>query len=189
LFDPQQIPPSETPIDPNDWPISISIALYPMSEFEEVRDYYFPAFPAGLDPARWKLWGADFSASILVETQDGTERLYGGSQAFVIAEDLSKTAGDAAWMRIYRWRDLGPANATTESWTRLKWFMLAPANPEGAAPDLPARASAHQDDLALTPLAGELQAAEIDARCYFDALLVAAVPLDHVTARWPRHVD
>jgi hypothetical protein len=120
IFEPQNIPPSETPLSPELWPVAISITISQLHAFEERPEYYLPANPSGLDPVRWKVWGADFTASLLVETQGGTHHLYGGVQWFVVAQDLARPAGDSGWLQIYRWQDRGAGSAIEQSWTQFK---------------------------------------------------------------------
>jgi hypothetical protein len=113
MFDPANIPPSETPLPMDLWLVSVSITLTAAREFDERDEYYVSATnPDGLDPASFKAWGTDYNTSVLFETQGETDYQVTGSAYFVIVQDLSKTPGDAGSFLLYRWEDLGAAKAS-----------------------------------------------------------------------------
>ena len=108
MFEPQNIPPSETPLDEDLWLTSVTITLSPSSAFGERTEYYVSATnPDGLEPANWKAWGTDYSTSVLFETQGETDYQVTGSAYFVVVEDLTKTGTEAGRFLLYRWQDLG----------------------------------------------------------------------------------
>lgn len=123
MFDPDRIPPQDAPLPEDLWPVAITITLSPAApSFEERPEYYqSETNPAGLDSSRWKVWGADFSSSVLFETQGDTDYQVIGSQYFVVAQDLSLIPGAPGSMLLYRWQDLGSFDAKEESsWTAVK---------------------------------------------------------------------
>jgi hypothetical protein len=123
MFEPQNIPPSETPVPPDLWLAAITATLTPARAFAERPEYYqSPGNPDGLDPARWTAWGADYYTSVLWETQGETDYLVKGGAYFIVAQDLARVAGEPGSMLVYRWQDLGTeaAKESARDWTAVK---------------------------------------------------------------------
>ena len=123
MFDPQDIPPTDPPLDPGLWLASVSINLTPAQLFAERPEFYRSATNTeGLDPARWKAWGADYNAEVLFDTQSDLDFLIMGRAWFVVAEDLAKPFGEPGRFTLYRWQDLGDSpGAGTASVEPLPW--------------------------------------------------------------------
>lgn len=111
MFEPQNIAPSDPPLDPNLWLVSVTINLSGTT-FEERTEFYSSATnPEGLEPTTWKALGADYDTSVLFETQGETDYLVTGRAWFVVVQDLTKTPGETGSFLLYRWQDLGDRTA------------------------------------------------------------------------------
>lgn len=110
--------------------VRVHTVLTPTQPFAERPEYYYSTSnPSGLDPMRWKAWGAVFDTDGLFETGGDTDYCVAGRAWFVVAQDLTKSPGDANAFQLYVWHDLGspsthgePLGATTEcvTWTMIK---------------------------------------------------------------------
>jgi hypothetical protein len=108
MFEPPNIPPNEEPLPEELWLTGISITITPAGQLMERSEFYQgPENPNGLDRQRWKVWGGEYNASVLFETRGETDYQLTSTQWFVIAQDLTKTPGDARAFSLYRWQDLG----------------------------------------------------------------------------------
>lgn len=103
LFEPQNIPPSDPPLPPDLWLVSISISVAPESAFVDEPAYYrSDTNPGGLDPARWRATAATGAVSVLFETQGETDYQVSSRARFVVANDRSKASRVAGKYTFYR---------------------------------------------------------------------------------------
>lgn len=126
MFEPQNIPPLDEPLPRDLWLASVTSALTAQS-FEERPEFYRSVSnPDGLDPVRWKMWGADYDTSVLFETRGETNYQISGQAWFVVAQDLAKPLGEPGRFSLYRWQDLGDrlgagtAGVEPRTWSTVK---------------------------------------------------------------------
>jgi len=125
MFEPQNISPSEPPIDPALWLIAIDITLTQAGPFVELPEFYVsPSNPSGLDPSRWKVVGTDYHASVLFRTRGETDYQVIARQSFVVAEDLSKHPWQHGAFSLYRWQEHGSEVTSSVSSPAVPWFAV-----------------------------------------------------------------
>jgi hypothetical protein len=125
MFEPASLPPNEEPVPLELWLAQVTIALNAAGSFQEQPEYYRSAtHPQGLDPGRWKAWGAEYQASVLFETQGATDYQVTGDAWFVVVDDLARPVGEAGKFTLYRWQDLAGLGAATaieqKGWSTIK---------------------------------------------------------------------
>jgi hypothetical protein len=108
MFEPQNIGPNEEPLAPDLWLVAVDITLTGRGPWVERLEYYVSTVnPDGLDPLRWKAWGTEYTASVLLQTAGETDYQITGSEWFVVVQDLEKVAGEHGAFLLYQWQDLG----------------------------------------------------------------------------------
>lgn len=109
MFRPADIQPPDPPLDPALWLSSVDISLTGTTGFDDRPQYLYDQVsnPEGLHPETWDVTGADYSATVLFQTQGETDYRVEGRAEFVVARDKSKAADAAGAWLIYRWRDMG----------------------------------------------------------------------------------
>ncbi len=126
MFEPRRAPPSGVPS--RLWVRQLSIDLRPLTGFVERASLY-----EQIDPGRWRLTQADYSAHVEVVTEDTTRINVSGQARFTVLEDRGLPLGSAGKFQLLRWED-GPAGASGAhsaqgfserlSWSELKDLYL-----------------------------------------------------------------
>ena len=130
MFRPQDILPTDSPVPGELWLDAIAITLAPNGAFAERPEYYAsPTNPGGLDSATTRVWGVDYSTSVLWITIGDTDYQVTGTAYFVIVENRTLNPDAPGAFLLYRWQDLGygllgegqtPASAVPATWTQVK---------------------------------------------------------------------
>ena len=112
MFDPENIPPGDSPLPFEYWLQSVTINLNPQTAFVERPDLYTTFDPPGpLDPTHWKAEAATYGTDVFFQLQGETDFQVTGRAYFTVLEDLTKQIGDPGKWLIYRWEDLGMTNS------------------------------------------------------------------------------
>lgn len=113
MFDPENIPPGDPPLPPDNWLQTVSITLTPQGTFAERMDLYTTSDPPGtLDPTLWKAESAVYSTDVFFQLQGDTDFQVRGRADFTVITDLTKAVGDPGKFLILRWEDLGITKPT-----------------------------------------------------------------------------
>jgi hypothetical protein len=116
MFEPQNIPPGETPVPRELWIQSIDISLTALTPWVERTDLYRSSTNSqGLDPAHWRATEATYGARVFFQLAGTTDYQIDGRTNFVVAEDMTKQACDAGKFLLYRWEDLGASRVARGS--------------------------------------------------------------------------
>jgi hypothetical protein len=134
MFAPTSIPTEDPPVPKELWLSGVSINLAPSHAWAERTEYYQPANPNGVDPARWKAWGAEYSTSVLFETLGETDFQVTGTAWLVVLQDLAQPANAPGAFRLYRWQDLGGGGnrivgVQQTTWSQIKQLYKPPVDP------------------------------------------------------------
>jgi hypothetical protein len=129
MFDPENIPPSDPPLDSMYWLQSVSINLTPEEAFAERQDLYTTSEPPGtLDPTRWKAEGAHYTTNVFFQLQGDVDYQISGRAYFVVLEDRTKLAGEPGKFVLYEWQDLVRPNESIavepRTWGAVKRLYL-----------------------------------------------------------------
>ena len=112
MFDPENIPPGDPPLDMEVWLQSVNILLTPEAAFQERHDLYTTSDPPGpLDPTHWKAEAASYGTSVFFQLQGETDFQVIGRDYFTVIEDRTKSIGEPGKFAIYRWEDLDGATS------------------------------------------------------------------------------
>jgi hypothetical protein len=115
MFRPMDVPPSEDPVPEELWALRLLSKFTPREPFAERPEFYqSPSNPNGVDPARFKVWGAEYDTWIFFEMQGETDYEVTGRALFTVKQSLAGPFGSAPDITLYRWEDLGGG------WTGLK---------------------------------------------------------------------
>lgn len=107
MFEPQNIDPGDTPLDPGLWLHGVTIRLTLQSDFQDRPDLYRTTPEGqGLDPDRWIAREAIYETHLLFELVGTTDYQVDGTASFVVIEDKLKASGDVGKFLIYIWEDL-----------------------------------------------------------------------------------
>lgn len=88
--------------------LAITADFQPLSAFTPVHNYdRTAAFPAGLDPVRWKLTAAPCRVTALFNLRGDTDYRPASTSFLVVAEDLTKAGGEAGKYTLFRWSEMG----------------------------------------------------------------------------------
>jgi len=130
MFDPASIPADESPIQQDLWVQSIEASFTIASAFVERPDLYATAQPPGVvDPQRWIARSARFQADAFFQLRGETDFAPSGAAEFVVLEDRTKSAGDAAKFVLHRWEELdqgSTAKSEERGWSRFKAIYMGP---------------------------------------------------------------
>jgi len=106
MLAPLTIPAGEPAVAPDLHLVSLQVEFTKLQSFVERPEYYLSgANPGGLDPARWKVFGASYSTSLAADTQGMTDYQAFGRADLVIAQDLTLSANAPGRLSLYRWRE------------------------------------------------------------------------------------
>jgi hypothetical protein len=104
MFEPDQIPDGDPPLDQALWVESIDVTLSKHGEFVERDEFYRSASnPGGVDPARWRVSSASYSTDVFFQPPEFV--VNDGDAEFVVIEDLTKDVGAAAKFRLLAWTE------------------------------------------------------------------------------------
>ena len=124
MFDPEEIPLGDPPLDIGYWLNSVTINLTPESAFTERFDLYTTAIPPGpYDSNRWIARSATYGANVFFQLDGDTDYLVIGRASFTVLEDHTKHVGDPGKFLIVRWEDLGAMQDLAEepaTWAGVK---------------------------------------------------------------------
>lgn len=121
MFEPNQIPASDPPLDSALWVESIDVTLSKRSDFVEREEFYRNGSnPSGVDPTRWRVTSADYSTDVFFQPTNFV--VYDGDAEFVVIEDLRKDPGDPAKFRLLMWSEPCASTAiqSRECWSTVK---------------------------------------------------------------------
>jgi len=129
MFDPEEIPSSDTPLADEFWLQSVNITLTPEATFTERLDLYTTADPPGpIDPTLGLVEEAPYGINIFLQLQGEDDYLIQGRAYVVLLTDLSKAVTDPGKFLLYRIEDFGSTQVvgnTTQgviegTWTSVK---------------------------------------------------------------------
>ena len=88
--------------------VDLSVAVATTDSFAERPEFYqSPANPGGLDRTHWRVTGITAAVAMVFQTQGDTNYRVSGMADLVVANDRSKTAGDAGKYAFHRITDTG----------------------------------------------------------------------------------
>jgi hypothetical protein len=126
MFAPESVPPGDTPVPLDLWPLSIRVKLTQVTTFSERPEFYWGSGnPTGIDPTRWLVRGARYLALARVDTQGETDFVVEGVSEFIVMTSRTEAVGGTPHAMLLQWADLGApakAHAALElaTWTQLK---------------------------------------------------------------------